>query len=61
MNNLRPCMFKEEKDGETSTGYFHTWKQILVGKTAFMRGIVEKEDGEVVKVAPTFITFTDRK
>ena len=60
MNNLRPCMFKE-KDGETSTGYFHTWEQILVGKTAFMRGIVEKEDGEVVKVAPTFITFTDRK
>ena len=61
MNNLRLCAFKEEKDSETSTGYFHTWEQISVGKTAFMRGIVEKENGEVVKVAPTFITFTDRK
>ena len=61
MNNLRPCTFKEEKDSETSIGYFHTWEQISVGKTAFMRGIVEKENGEVVKVAPIFITFTDRK
>ena len=54
MNNLRLCIFKEEKDCETSVGYFHTWEQISAGKTAFMRGIVEK-------VAPTFITFTDRK
>lgn len=60
MNNLRPCTFKEEKDSETSTGYFHTWEQISVGKTAFMRGIVEKENGEVVSVAPILITFTDR-
>lgn len=61
MDDLRPCAFKEEKDGEISTGYFHTWEQISVGKIAFMRGIVEKENGEVVKITPTLITFTDRK
>lgn len=60
MEILRPCVFKTEDDTE-HTGYFHTWEQISVGKTAFMRGIVEKENGEVVKVAPTLITFTDRK
>ena len=60
MNNLRPCIFKEEKDGEISNGYFHIWEQISVGKIAFMRGIVEKENGGVVSVAPTFITFTDK-
>ena len=60
MNDLRPCTFKTEDD-EVCKGYFHTWEQIQVSKTAFMRGIIEKENGEVVKVAPTCITFTDRK
>lgn len=54
-------MFFKTEDREEYKGYFHTWEQISVGKTAFMRGIVEKENGEVVKVAPTFITFTDRR
>ena len=60
MNNLRHCIFKEEKDGEQYKGYFHIWAQISVGRTAFMRGIVEKENGEVVQVPPSLITFKDK-
>ena len=60
MENLRPCVFKTEDDTE-HTGYFHTWEQISVGKTAFMRAIVEQENGEIIKVAPSCIIFTDRK
>lgn len=60
MNNLRLCVFKTE-NGEEHKGYFHTWNQISVGRTSFSRGIIEKENGKVVKVAPTFITFTDRR
>lgn len=59
MNNLRPCTFKN-KEGEVYTGYFHTWEQIQVGKTAFMRGIIEKENGEITKASPYSIIFTDR-
>jgi hypothetical protein len=59
MENLRPCIFKT-KDGEEKKGYFHTWEQISAGKFAFMRAIIEKENGEVVKAAPTCVTFTDR-
>ena len=60
MNNLRPCIFIDEKGGEGHKGYFHIWEQISISGTAFMRGIVEKENGEVVKVAPSLITFMDR-
>lgn len=59
MNNLRPCIYRTE-DGEEFRGYFHTWQQISVGRTAFMRAIVEKENGEVVQIAPSHITFADR-
>lgn len=60
MNSLRPCIFKIEVNGEEFKGYFHTWEQISAGKFAFMRAIIEKENGEVVKAVPTSVTFTDR-
>ena len=59
MNNLRPCVFKTE-NGEEFKGYFHIWTQISIGRTAFSRGIVEKESGEIVQIAPKDITFVDR-
>lgn len=58
MNDLRPCIFKD--DDKEYKGYFHTWEQLSIGRTSFMRGIIEKENGEVVRVVPSFITFTDR-
>lgn len=35
-------------------------EQIQIGRTAFMRGIIEKENGEITKAAPCSIIFTDR-
>lgn len=59
MDNLRHCIFKTE-DGKKDKGYFHTWEQISVGKYAFMRALVEKDNGEVIQVAPSNIIFSDR-
>ena len=59
MDNLRPCVFKT-KDGEEGSGYFHTWEQRSAGKFAFIKAVIEKENGKVITVFPHEITFTDR-
>lgn len=63
MNNLRPCIFieyNEENEKKECKGYFHRWGQMASGNVAWVIGIVEKENGEIVQKRPPGITFTDR-
>lgn len=72
---LRPCEVTIEVKGEKTVhkGWFHCWEHYsevvgesplrgghAAGQLSCILGIVELEDGRVVRVYPSDIQFTDR-
>ena len=52
---LRPCLVNGKK------ALFHTWEHYSVGDIKNVAGIIEAENGQVIKVNPTSIQFIDNK
>lgn len=59
---LRPC-YVAIKKGKKEKGLFHGWNFIsnVIKSSSYCTGIVELEDGRVVEVLPTNITFVKGK
>lgn len=74
-DSLRPCIVLQyvDKQKVQVNGWFHCWEQYsevvgesplrgghAAGQISCVLGIVELEDGSIVKVYPYRIQFTDR-
>lgn len=61
-HELRPC-YVAIKKGKKEKGLFHGWNFIsnVIESSSYCTGIVELEDGRVVEVLPTNITFVKGK
>lgn len=70
---LRPCMVYQKGEKDASKGWFHCWEHYAqtvgesplrgghaAGQISFVLGIVELEDGRVMRAHPYDIKFTDR-
>lgn len=53
---LRPCYISIEK-GKKEKALFHGWSFASGSVIAYSTGIVELEDGRVIEVMPSSITF----